>query len=104
MVHYDIRHARPAEEDLIDILKYIGIDVSEPSAALRMLETIDKSIESLSVMPHRYPLVDDERLAALGYRKLPVKNYLVFFTIGEDANTVYVERILYARRDWLQIL
>ncbi len=104
MVRYDIRHAEPAESDLTDILKYIAVELREPSTALRMLETIDKAIESLAVMPHRCPLVDDQYLAEMGYRKLHIKNYLAFFTIDEETNTVNVERILYARRDWLHIL
>ena len=55
-------------------------------------------------MPQKCPLVRDERLASIGYRKLLVKNYVVFFTIDEKAKVVDVERILYARRDWLRIL
>ncbi|HBG16880.1 MAG TPA: hypothetical protein DDW93_08890 [Firmicutes bacterium] len=41
---------------------------------------------------------------SIGYRKLIVKNYIVFFTINEKSKVVDVERILYARRDWLRIL
>ena len=104
MVRYDVRHAEPVENDLTDILRYIAVELNEPSAALRMVETIDKAIENLSIMPYKCPLVDDERLAAMGYRKLPIKNYLAFYTIDEEAQTVNVERILYARRDWLHIL
>ncbi|WP_083809940.1 type II toxin-antitoxin system RelE/ParE family toxin [Mahella australiensis] len=48
--------------------------------------------------------MDDERLASLGYRKLIVKNYVVFFTIDEKSKVVDIARILYARRDWLRVL
>jgi plasmid stabilization system protein ParE len=48
--------------------------------------------------------VTDERLAMKGYHKLPVKNYIIFFTIDEKSKVVDVERILYARRDWYLIL
>jgi hypothetical protein len=44
-------------------------------------------------------LIDNERLAALGYRRLLVKNYLVFFVIDEEAQTVSIERIIYNRRN-----
>lgn len=104
MEHYDIRHAEPAEDDLTDILRYIAVELKEPSTALRLLETIDKVIEGLAVMPYRCPLVDDEYLAEIGYRKLHIKNHLVFFTIDEKTKSINVERILYARRDWLHIL
>jgi len=40
-------------------------------------------MEGLSDMSQRHPFVADERLAQMGYRKLPVKNYIVFFSIDE---------------------
>ena len=104
MVQYSIQYAESAEFDLIDVMHYIAVELNEPEAALRLTDTIDASIGSLSSMPHRCTLVDDERLATLGYRKLNIKNYLAFFTIDEETHTVNVERILYARRDWLNIL
>jgi len=55
-------------------------------------------------MPDSHPLVRDDRLASMGYRRLEVKNYTVFFTINEKEKTVDVERVLYARRDWANLL
>jgi len=104
MVVYDVRHTESSENDLLDILRYIAAELNEPETALKMVETIDRNIESLSTMPLRYALVDDERLAEIGYRKLLIKNYIAFFTIDEDSSTVNIERILYGRRDWLHIL
>ena len=104
MAVYSVQHSQSSEEDLLDILRYIATELREPSIALRMLDTIDAAIESLSTMPHRCPLVDDKRLADMGFRKLNIKNYIAFFTIDEMAETVCIERILYARRDWLSIL
>ena len=104
MVIYNVQHTESSKRDLLDVLRYIAVELQEPATALRMVDTIDKIIESLSHMPHRCPLVDDERLAALGFRKLHIKNYIAFFTIDDESQAVYIERILYARRDWLHIL
>jgi len=35
---------------------------------------------------------------------MPVLNYLVFYIIREEINTVVIHRFLYGRRDWLTIL
>jgi len=104
MVVYDVQHTQSSERDLLDILSYIAVDLKEPSTALRMVDTVDATIDTLSIMPQRCPLVDDERLAAMGIRKLHIKNYIAFFTVDEATEIVYIERILYARRDWLNIL
>lgn len=92
--------SKPAEKDLTDIVKYTASQLSVPMSALHMLEILEEAMSGLSENPQRCPLVEDERLSLLGYRKLIVKNYIVFFSVNEKNRVVDVERILYARRDW----
>lgn len=100
MAKYSVDVSEPAENDLRDIVRYIASQVSAPVSALHMMELLEEAMAGLSAMPQRCPLVTDERLSQLGYRKLIVKNYIVFFTIDEKNKAVDVERILYSRRDW----
>jgi plasmid stabilization system protein ParE len=101
---YRIDISEPAENDLHEIILYICAQLSAPMSALKMAETIEEALAGLAEMPYGYSQVADERLASMGYRKLIVKNYIVFFTINEKAKIVDVERVLYMRRDWLRIL
>jgi plasmid stabilization system protein ParE len=91
--------SEPAENDLRDIVRYISAQLSAPMTALKMMETIEDAIAELSDIPQGRPLVIDDHLSSMGYRKLIVKNYIVFFTVNEKEKVVDVERILYARRD-----
>ena len=104
MVKYRVDVSNPAEEDIRDIIRYISSQLSAPITAMKMLGTIEEALAKLAVMPDSYPLVRDDRLASMGYRRLEVKNYTAFFTINEKDKTVDVERILYARRDWANLL
>ena len=104
MVKYRVDVAEPAEEDLRDILRYISSQLSAPITAMKMMDTIEEAFTKLADMPDSYPLVRDDRLASMGYRRLEVKNYTAFFTINEKEKIVDVERILYARRDWANLL
>ena len=104
MAQYRVDVSEPAESDLVDIVRYIASQLSAPISALNMMELLEDAMAGLSDLPQRYPLVADDRLAQMGYRKLPVKNYVVFFSIDEKNKVVEVERILYGRRDWLRIL
>lgn len=104
MAKYRVDVSDPAENDLGDIIRYIASQLSVPISALHMMELLEEAMGGLSDMPQRYPFVADERLAQMGYRKLPVKNYIVFFSIDEKNKVVDIERILYGRRDWLNIL
>lgn len=104
MAVYSIEISEPAENDLRDIIRYISSQLSSPMTAMKMMDTIEEALLGLSDMPQKCSAVRDGRLASMGYRKLLIKNYVAFFTIDEQSNVVNVERILYARRDWLRIL
>ena len=101
---YVVIIAEPAKEDLVEIDDYISIELNAPIAARNMLLSMHRALGQLSVSPYSQPKVRDDRLAAQGYRWIGVKNYVVFYTIDEQAKLVAVERILYGRRDWAQIL
>lgn len=96
--------AQPAVEDLQSIAIYIVNELKEPSTAKRLVGRIKEAIINLSEMPGRYSLVADERLAMQKIRKMIVDNYIVFYVVSEKAVTVTVVRILYSRRDWLNLL
>lgn len=104
MAKYRVDVSEPAENDLRDIVRYIFAQLSAPITALKMMDTLEEAITGLAVMPQKCPPVTDERLAMIGYRKLLVKNYIVFLTIDEKSKVVDIDRILYARRDWRHIL
>lgn len=104
MAEYRVDVSEPAENDLRDIVRYIASQLSAPVSALKMMELLEEAMAGLSDMPQRYSYAADERLSQMGYRKLTVKNYVVFFSIDEQNKVVDIERILYGRRDWLRIL
>ena len=101
---YRIDIAEPAEHDLWDIAKYISYQLNAPTTAIKMIQAIKAAIAKLETMAISYPLVRDDRLAALGYRMITVKNYIAFYRANEEEKTVVVDRILYGRRDWRNLL
>jgi len=102
LYHIDI--TEPAENDILDAANYIAEQLLNPSAALNLVDEAEKAIYSLSDMPQRHALVNDDTLAGLGIRFMPVKNYLVFYAVREEKKTVVIQRFLYGRRDWATIL
>lgn len=104
MAKYRVDVTEPAEKDLLDIVRYITSQLSASISALHMMELFEEALMSLSGFPQRCPLIADERLSQMGYRKLIVNNYVVFFSIDEKNKVVDVERILFRRRDWLRFI
>lgn len=107
MDKYDIYVSEPAFEDMDDIASYIATQLNAPNAADNLIDEFVNTISSLANMPKRYPLVRDDLLASLGYRMVPVNNYIVFYSVDEsspETREVNVERVLYFKRNWKHIL
>lgn len=63
------------------------------SSATRTTDKILDAIALLESMPYLGPLHQDDRLAAMGYRKLIVMSYVVVYRLVEETPTVY--RVFY---------
>lgn len=101
---YNVQFTEPAEEDLLSTLRYISDVLKSPSAAKQLLVEIEEQIKTVKTNPLCCSLVLDEYLKSKGIRSLLVKNYLVFYVIKENEQKISIIRILYARRDWANIL
>jgi len=93
-----------ANDDIIGITDYIMNELQAPDSATQQMKRIKTAILTLSDYPYRIPLVRDPILARKGYHALLVDNYMIFFTIHESAKTVIVMRVVYARRDYKNLL
>ena len=104
MKRYKVLLSHPAIDDLQVTARYIAEELKEPAAAKKLVAKIREAVMSLSDLPTRHDLVINERLAALGIRKLLVENFIVFYVISDKDKEVKVVRILYGRRGWEQLL
>ena len=91
-----------AQADLAGIKSYIAKDLENPSAALSTVRNIIKDIRRLrehSMIGASLSSIAD---VESDYRFLVTGRYLTFYrAYGSD---VYVDRVLYGRRDYLRIL
>jgi len=104
MKKYNIYMTHTATEDLKSIASYISNELREPSIAKKFVGNIKEAVMSLEQMPTRHSLLRDANLAVQGIRKIMVDNYIAFYTVSEKENVVTIVRILYNRRDWVNLL
>lgn len=93
---YQIKYLPVARRDLQDIVDYIAFDLEVPEIAIKMLTTLETNILSLKENPFRGSIYTSSRKHNCQYRKLFVKNYLIFYLVLED--TVEIQRVFYNRR------
>ena len=91
-----------AQKDLADIKAYIAEDLENPQAAIATVSKITKQIRTLC----DHALIGTP-LSAIAdvdgdYRFLVSGNYMVFYRA--NGNDIYIDRVLYGRRDYLRIL
>lgn len=104
MMKYRVKIGAQAQADITDIMRYIGQVLLEPRTAGNLYRLLKEQILSLKQMPERYPYEDDDRLRALGIRKLLVKNYKVLYFVDTERQLVQVARVVYAGRDISRLL
>ena len=77
---------------------------AERQTAIRVLDTLEKELLSLSRLPNQVALTEEEPWHSAGIRKLPVKNYLVYFWVNEDQKQVQITAVVFGRRDQRNVL
>jgi plasmid stabilization system protein ParE len=103
-MNYSLKIADIAEEDILSTVRYIANALKNSIAANNLLDEIEEHEKILEDTPGIYPFVHDEYLTGRGLKYVPIKNYLLFYTIDEKNKIVNIIRFLYRRRDWKNIL
>ena len=99
MKTYTVRITRQAREHLRGIKKYIAEELLAPDAARNTIAVLKKEIQSLSEMPERIKLTEEEPWRSEGIHRMRVKNYYVYFWIDDDNSKVQVTSVIYVARD-----
>ena len=91
-----------AQNDLLEIKAYIEKELLNPSAALATVGRITKSLRILQNHAQAGAPLSSIADIESNYRFIVSGNYISFYrTYGSE---VFVDRILYARRDYMRIL
>ena len=96
---YTVKVTKMAYDHMQEIVRYISNELFAPDAANRLLDKFEEAISDLSYMPERHSLVDEEPWRSEGFRKIIVKNFLIYFWIDEHNMRVQVTGVIYGRRD-----
>lgn len=102
MNKYKIEYSKDSKQDLIGIKQYIKYNLQEPEIAQKLISKIKNEINNLNNNPKIYAIIDDELIKRLEIKKLIVDNYIVFYRIKN--NNIEIVRIMYGRRNWIDLL
>lgn len=96
-------HYSPASlNDLDEIFEYIKTDLCSFSSAQRIIGEILDSADGLIEFAEMGAPLSSVADVETDYRFLVCQNYLIFYRVNDT--DIYIDRILYSRRDYLRML
>lgn len=103
-MNWNIHITQEAEQDLNAAVDYIEYVLKNPIAADNLIDEAEDAIQNLSTDAELHQIVSDKVLESWSIRFIRIKNYLAFYTIDKETNTVYIIRFLYEKSNWSSIL
>ena len=80
---YKLYYLPCAQQDILDVVRYVGVTLQNPDAARRMVRRFTAAAESVCSMPYARPVYIPVRPLKYEYRKLIVGSYLLFYRVDE---------------------
>ena len=103
-MEYSVKLTPHAIVQIQETIAYISKVLLVPETARAWSDYLQKEIAGLSTMPERFSAVDEEPWRSRGYRKMPVKNFIVYYYADDETKTIWVTAVVYGRRDQLNVL
>ena len=101
---YTLEYLPIAMQDMVDIAKYIPQKLSNPVAAERLANEMIESADKLTEFPYINPVYYSIRPLKKEYRRLIVKNYIMFYYVDEPKKLITIARVIYAHRNYNTLL
>lgn len=101
---YNIVVTDSARRDLSRILDYIVAQLCNRTAAVALLNDIEKCYENLTQYPFMYVLCQNAWLNSLGYHKVVIRHYVMIYKVDESSNTIYILRYFHGQQNYEELL
>ena len=101
---YQVQITKYALAQMTEIRNYIAEELHAPQAAYHLILEMKNKVASLGSMPKRNQLVDIKKWKEQGIRKIVVKNFMMYYWIDEEQQTVYITAVVYEKRNQLREL
>lgn len=101
---YQYRFTGKAEADLDDIVSYIAVELANPTAARKLIDRLQKTIDEARRFPESGSIVVNDYIPKAEVRKKIVENYIVYYLPDPYEKMITILRIVYGRRNMDEIL
>ena len=104
MKKYIVEMSEIAEQDLENIISYLKYDLAGDIIADKYKLLFKQELKKLENVAGSMPVLEENLTGHKNIRKINVRNYIIFYTIDEDTDKVFIVRIGHAFMDWEKYL
>lgn len=97
---YKLKISEEARLQLKEIIEYMALKLRNEKAASDFLNGLEKKYDQLCLNPEMYEYTNDIRLKALGYRRMPVDNYIVLYVVDKEQKEIQIDGIFYGKYNY----
>jgi len=94
---YKLKYLPYFERDLYEIVDYITYNLSNPTAAMNLVDDIEKAILERQKNPLSYEAFPTKRNRQNPYYRIYVNNFTIYYVVIDDV--IEIRRVLYNKRD-----
>ena len=101
-MEYKVKFTEKCLEDIDEACNYIEERLKAKNAANRLRIKIKDSVKGLFEFPEMYAKIEKIDREKRIYRKIPIDNYVLLYTVDEENKTVYISHMYYGGKNYLE--
>lgn len=100
---FEVEFTDECIEEINEIYEYISNNLKENIAAKKLMTEVTDRVLSLAEAPELYMEIGKSDKLKRDYHRMVVKNYVVLYTIDFEERKVFISRMIYGRRNYLNL-
>lgn len=101
---YEVIVTERAKQELREIYDYISKSLMEENTANKLIDKIENELLQLETIPEGFSTIENYSKKNFEYRRLPINNYVAIYRVNKKDRKVYIVRIIYGGRNYLNEL
>lgn len=98
---FEVIFTKECVDNITDIYNYISFELKENGIAKQLLKEVKTKIINLAYFPNMYIKIGKTDKLKRNYHRMVIKNYIVLYTIDYKNKKVFVSRMIYGKRNFL---
>ncbi len=100
---FEVEFTDECIKEMTGIYEYISNNLKEDNAAKQLMTEVTYRVLDLANAPELYMKIGKVDRLKRQYHRMVVKNYVILYTIDFEKRKVYISRMIYGRRNYLNL-